>query len=108
MPEHRRFMRMRPRARAMGACVAIALLMASMLAALPANGAPTGRPHVRVLAPGVAITTYIDRRFPIRTYVLTVDPSQGGVRRRRVCRTTASPAWRRRATSPSDSARSPR
>jgi exopolysaccharide biosynthesis protein len=32
---------------------------------------------VRVLAPGVAITTYVDQRFPIRTYVLTVDPSQG-------------------------------
>ena len=77
MPEHPRFMRMRPRARGMGASVVIALLTASMLAALPANGAPTGRPHVRVLAPGVAITTYIDRRFPIRTYVLTVDPSQG-------------------------------
>jgi hypothetical protein len=78
MPEHdRRFPRMRPRARALGACIAGAALLGSLIAALPANGASTGRPHVRVLAPGVAITTYVDRRFPIRTYVLTVDPSQG-------------------------------
>ncbi len=78
MPEHpHRLMRMRLRARTLGVCVVIALFSASLIAALPASGAPTGRPHVRVLAPGVAITTYIDRRFPIRTYVLTVDPSQG-------------------------------
>ncbi|MGZ8652237.1 MAG: phosphodiester glycosidase family protein [Actinomycetota bacterium] len=78
MSEHgRRISSMRPRARAIGVCAASAALLASLFAALPASGAPTGRPHVRVLAPGVAITTYIDRRFPIRTYVLTVDPSQG-------------------------------
>lgn len=78
MSEHgRRFQGMRLRARALGICVATAALLGSLVAPLPANGAPTGRPHVRVLAPGVAITTYVDRRFPIRTYVLTVDPSQG-------------------------------
>ncbi len=77
MPEHRRFARMRPRVRALELCIASAVLLAGLIAAVPANGSPTGRPHVRVLAPGVAITTYIDRRFPIRTYVLTVDPSQG-------------------------------
>jgi hypothetical protein len=57
--------------------IVIAALLASMLTSVPASGAPTSRPHVRVLAPGVAITTYIDRRFPIRTYVLSVDPSKG-------------------------------
>ena len=32
---------------------------------------------MRVLAPGVALTTYIDRRIPVRAYVLWIDPSQG-------------------------------
>ena len=41
----------------------------------PAFGLPRG--NVRVLAPGVALTTYVDRRVPIRAYVLTIDPSQG-------------------------------
>jgi phosphodiester glycosidase len=68
---------MRSKARALSVCLAGAALLASLIVAIPASGAPTGRPHVRVLAPGVAITTYVDRRFPIRTYVLTVDPAQG-------------------------------
>jgi exopolysaccharide biosynthesis protein len=67
---------MRPRARAL-LCIAATAFLASVVIAFPAASAPTGRPHVRVLAPGVAITTYVDRRFPTRTYVLTVDPSQG-------------------------------
>ena len=56
---------------------AIAVFLSMLAAASPARGAPDGRPHVRVLGPGVAITTYVDRRVPIRAYVLTVDPSQG-------------------------------
>ncbi len=76
MSEPRRSVGMRSRGRVV-TVVAIAALLASVLTSLPAGGSPTGRPHVRVLAPGVAITTYVDRRFPIRTYVLTVDPSQG-------------------------------
>ena len=77
MSEHRRFARMRIRGRVLGVCIASAAMLVSLIAALPASGSPTGRPHVRVLAPGVAITTYVDRQFPIRTYVLTVDPAQG-------------------------------
>jgi hypothetical protein len=68
---------MRVRGRVLGVCVASAAMLVSLIAALPASGSPTGRPHVRVLAPGVAVTTYVDRKFPIRTYVLTVDPAQG-------------------------------
>jgi exopolysaccharide biosynthesis protein len=77
MSEHGRFIGMRSRTRALGVCVTGAALFASLIVALPASGSPSGRPHVRVLGPGVAVTTYIDRRFPIRTYVLTVDPAQG-------------------------------
>lgn len=32
---------------------------------------------MRVVAPGVALTTTFDRRVPLRTYVLWIDPSQG-------------------------------
>jgi hypothetical protein len=78
MSEHGHwFTGMHIRVRSLVVWVATVAFLASLIAALPANGAPAGRPHVRVLGPGVAITTYIDRRFPIRTYVLTVDPSQG-------------------------------
>jgi exopolysaccharide biosynthesis protein len=77
MSEHRRFVRMRIRGRVLGVCIASAVMLVGLIAALPASGSPTGRPHVRVLAPGVAVTTYVDRKFPIRTYVLTVDPAQG-------------------------------
>ncbi len=55
----------------------VAALLAPMLMAPAAQGSPTRRPHVRVLAPGVALTTYIDRRIPVRAYVLWIDPSQG-------------------------------
>ncbi len=48
--------------------------------------------RTRVLGPGVAITTYVDRRVPIRAYVLTVvDPSQGARRSGSGCSTTGSP-----------------
>jgi hypothetical protein len=56
---------------------AITVFLSMVAIVSPAQGAPDGRPHVRVLGPGVAITTYVDRRVPIRAYVLTVDPSQG-------------------------------
>ncbi len=42
-----------------------------------AQGSPGGRPRVRVVAPGVAVTTYIDRRVPVRAYIAWIDPSQG-------------------------------
>jgi hypothetical protein len=61
----------------LGVLLTIALLLSCLLIAPSARGAPTGRPHVRVLAPGVALTTYIDRRVPVRAYVLWIDPSQG-------------------------------
>ena len=61
----------------LGALLTIALLLGCLVIAPPARGAPTGRPHVRVLAPGVALTTYIDRRVPVRAYVLWIDPAQG-------------------------------
>ena len=76
MSEQRRFARTRIRGRVLGVSVVTTVMLMSLLAALPASGSPTGRPHVRVLAPGVAVTTYVDRQFPIRTYVLTVDPAQ--------------------------------
>jgi len=55
----------------------IALFLSWLLITPSARGAPGGRPHVRVLAPGVALTTYVDRRVPLRAYVLWIDPSQG-------------------------------
>ncbi len=48
-----------------------------MLAGPTAHAAPSTRAHVRVLAPGVALTTTSDRRVPLRTYVLWIDPAQG-------------------------------
>ncbi len=64
----------RPIVHAVLACL-IVLLGAVTVAAPPAFSLPRG--NVRVLAPGVALTTYVDRRVPIRAYVLTIDPSQG-------------------------------
>ena len=55
----------------------IALFLSWLLITPSARGAPGGRPHVRVLAPGVGLTTYVDRRVPLRAYVLWIDPSQG-------------------------------
>jgi phosphodiester glycosidase len=60
-----------------GSLLTIGLLLSFLLIAPSARGASTGRPHVRVLAPGVALTTYIDRRVPVRAYVLWIDPSLG-------------------------------
>jgi len=59
------------------ACLGVGLLTAGTLAGPTANAAPQTRAHVRVLAPGVALTTTFDRRVPLRTYVLWIDPSQG-------------------------------
>ena len=61
----------------LGPLLILASLLGPMLIAPAAQGSPTGRPHVRVLAPGVALTTYVDRRIPVRAYVLWIDPSQG-------------------------------
>jgi hypothetical protein len=55
----------------------IAALIAATLAGTTAHAAPSTRAHVRVLAPGVALTTTFDRRVPVRTYVLWIDPAQG-------------------------------
>ena len=60
-----------------GPLLIIAALMSCLLITPSARGAPTGRPHVRVLAPGVSLTTYVDRRVPVRAYVLWIDPTQG-------------------------------
>ena len=61
----------------MAAGLGVAVLMAATLAGPAAHAAPDARAHVRVLAPGVALTTTFDRRVPLRTYVLWIDPSQG-------------------------------
>ena len=67
-----------PRTRsALAFLLTVALVLSWLLVAPSAQGAPDGRPHVRVLAPGVALTTYVDRRVPVRAYVLWIDPSQG-------------------------------
>lgn len=55
----------------------VVALLAATLAGPTAHATPTTRAHVRVLAPGVALTTTFDRRVPLRTYVLWIDPSQG-------------------------------
>lgn len=57
--------------------VASLLLLVTLVAAPSAQSAPGGRPHVRVIAPGIALTTYVDRRVPIRAFVLWIDPSKG-------------------------------
>lgn len=63
---------------ALGVLLASALLLVSGLVTPPlARSLPGGRPPVRVIAPGVALTTYVDRRVPVRAYVLWVDPAQG-------------------------------
>jgi exopolysaccharide biosynthesis protein len=59
--------------------IALALLSAILLAFVPeaALSSPRRRPQVRELAPGVTLTKRIDRRKPLRTYVLAVDPTKG-------------------------------
>jgi phosphodiester glycosidase len=42
-----------------------------------AMGAPGDHPRVRVIAPGVTLTTMVDQRIPRRAYIFTIDPSQG-------------------------------
>ncbi len=69
--------RVRKNPTALVACLGVAALMAATLAGPTAQAAPRTRPHVRVLAPGVALTTTFDRRVPLRTHVLWIDPSQG-------------------------------
>ena len=59
-----------------GVGVATAVLLSALLSARVAMGT-TGRPNVRVIAPGIALTTYADRRLPVRAYVLWIDPAQG-------------------------------
>jgi len=44
---------------------AITVFLSMVAIVSPARGAPDGRPPVRVLGPGVAITTYVDRRVAI-------------------------------------------
>ncbi len=57
--------------------LAVVSLVAMLFAAPAAQGTTQRRPPVRVIAPGVALTTYVDRRVPVRAYVLWIDPSQG-------------------------------
>lgn len=59
------------------AALGVAALITATFAGPTASAAPRIRAHVRVLAPGVALTTTFDRRVPLRTYVLWIDPSQG-------------------------------
>ena len=58
-------------------CVSSIVLAATLLAPA-AEGSPARRSHVRVIAPGIALTTLVDRRIPLRAYVLWIDPAQGG------------------------------
>jgi hypothetical protein len=52
-------------------------LMAGLTTSASAGKPNHRRPHVRVIAPGVALTTFADRRLPIRAFVMWIDPSQG-------------------------------
>ena len=61
--------------RAFGIVATAAMVIATVVQ--PARGIPPVRSHVRVIAPGVALTVFVDRRVPVRAYVLTIDPSQG-------------------------------
>lgn len=65
------------RTRSLLASVLTVSLFPSWLLVAPSPHEADGRPRVRVLAPGVALTTYVDRRVPLRAYVLWIDPSQG-------------------------------
>lgn len=62
---------------ALGVLLLGVVLLSGLVAAPLARSVPGGRPPVRVVAPGVALTTYVDRRVPVRAYVLWIDPSQG-------------------------------
>jgi hypothetical protein len=62
--------------RALAFVLICATLPTALGAVAPARGAPSF-PYHRTIAPGIVLTTYIDRRVPIRAYVLTIDPSQG-------------------------------
>ncbi len=59
---------------------AVAFLVAvSLFAAHPsetASGAPRVKVLIKEIAPGLTLTRYIDKKTPLRTYVLTVDLSQ--------------------------------
>ena len=68
-------------ARSWGRCLIVASLLGPMLIAPAAQGSPTGRPHVRVLAPGVALTTYVDRRIPVACLRALDRPVAGRVAR---------------------------
>lgn len=74
--------RRRPRSRvprrSIGSGTLIALLAAAIVVAPAARGTPARRTHVRVIAPGIALTTLVDRRAGIRAYALWIDPAQGG------------------------------
>ncbi len=66
-------MRLRPRRLA-----AIPVLLAILLAIPPsAEGRPGAHTHVRTIAPGVTLRTFVDVRIPRRAFVITVDPTQG-------------------------------
>ncbi|MFN8232099.1 MAG: phosphodiester glycosidase family protein [Actinomycetota bacterium] len=66
-------MRLRPRRLA-----AVPILLAILLVTLPAaEGRPGSHTRVRTIAPGVTLRTIVDVRIPRRTFVITVDPSQG-------------------------------
>ena len=60
-----------------GWLLSVTAIVSCLLVAPSARGSQTGRPSVRVLAPGIALTTYVDRRVPVRAYVLWIDPAQG-------------------------------
>jgi Phosphodiester glycosidase len=69
----------RTRHHLLGIAIAVTALLGTLLApAASAGPSPrSSRPPVRVIAPGVALTSFIDRRVPIRAYMLWIDPSQG-------------------------------
>jgi len=64
--------------RALAVASASTIVVATLLLGPSAQGAPARRAHVRVIAPGIALTTLVDRRVALRAYVLWIDPSQGG------------------------------
>lgn len=69
--------RVRSRGGVLAGTAVVVWLLAAFAPAPRAYGAGADHTRVRVIAPGVTLTTFIDVRTPQRTFVLTVDPAQG-------------------------------
>lgn len=68
---------MRQRPHRIPIAVLVTLLAVLLVTPPAAEARPGSHTRVRVLAPGVTLRTMVDVRIPRRTFVVTVDPSQG-------------------------------